>query len=281
VSASFIYDALGRRVSKTINGVTTAYQYDRRDIIADLQGGAVLASYLRKLCLDEAFVRQTATGNEYYHSDALGSALDLTNDVGAVQTDYAYESFGRTSVTGSSTNSFQYTGRENDGIGLYYYRARYYSPMMQRFLSEDPIQLAGGINFYRYGSNNPLRFRDPLGLEPKDPNGCELTEGRTVIARIPCPPGDPTKVPPEIRPSGPGMFPGISCTVDTKCESDCLLEANAETLAECSVGCLKNMTKKKFSWQFYAGCVAGCAVKKTPAQAISCDLQCTTCDITP
>lgn len=60
--------------------------------------------------------------------------------MGTVQTGYTYEPFGKTSVTGqNSSNSFQYTGRENDGMGFYYYRARYYGPTMSRFLSEDPL----------------------------------------------------------------------------------------------------------------------------------------------
>ena len=68
-------------------------------------------------------------------------------------------------VTGTSTNPFQYTGRENDGTGLYYYRARYYSPTLQRFISEDPIGFEGGdVNFYAYVLNNPIRFQDPFGL---------------------------------------------------------------------------------------------------------------------
>jgi len=47
---------------------------------------------------------------------------------------------------------------------LYYYRARYYDPGTGRFLNEDPITFGGGINFYRYGGNNPLSGIDPLGL---------------------------------------------------------------------------------------------------------------------
>jgi len=54
-----------------------------------------------------------------------------------------------------------------------YYRARYYDPSAGRFLSEDPIQFAGGVNLYRYVSNNSANFRDPLGLcPPKDP--CQI-----------------------------------------------------------------------------------------------------------
>ena len=47
---------------------------------------------------------------------------------------------------------------------MYYYRARYYSPELQRFISEDPIRFGGGINFYAYASDNPVRYTDPMGL---------------------------------------------------------------------------------------------------------------------
>ena len=172
LSESFVYDALGRRISKTINGVTTTFLYDGNDIIAEMQGGAITAFYLRGLNIDEPFIRITATGNEYYHTDALGSVLALTNDAGQVTTTYAYEPFGRTQITGTSSNPFQFTGRENDqpvlsGVegGLYYYRGRYYSPGLQRFISADPIGLYGGdINFYAYVGNNPTTFIDLDGL---------------------------------------------------------------------------------------------------------------------
>jgi RHS repeat-associated protein len=80
------------------------------------------------------------------------------------QAEHTYEPFGTTTTTGSTGNAFQYTGRENDGTGLYYYRARYYHPGLQRFISEDPIGFAGGdANPYAYVRNNPLLFVDPSG----------------------------------------------------------------------------------------------------------------------
>ena len=63
-----------------------------------------------------------------------------------MQTRYTYEPYGKTTVSGTaSSNSSEYTGRENDSTGLYFYRARYYNPGLQRFVSEDPIGLAGGF----------------------------------------------------------------------------------------------------------------------------------------
>ncbi len=103
--------------------------------------------------IDEPLTRIRADGTiRHYVRGALGSIIALTDDAGVTKTTYTYDPFGNVTITGeASDNPFQYTGRENDGTGLYYYRARYYSPEMQRFISEDPIGLKGGdVNFYRY-----------------------------------------------------------------------------------------------------------------------------------
>jgi RHS repeat-associated protein len=68
-------------------------------------------------------------------------------------------------------NALQYTGRENDGTGLYYYRARYYDPGLKRFISSDPIGSAGGINLYMYVSGDPLSRTDPFGLTDGEASG--------------------------------------------------------------------------------------------------------------
>ena len=108
--------------------------------------------------------RSDALGTRTLLSDALGSTLALTDPAGSVLARYTYEPFGTTTVTGSAFSPYQYTGRENDDTGLYYYRARYYNPVLQRFISEDPIGFRGGINVYSYVGNNPAGSRDPLGL---------------------------------------------------------------------------------------------------------------------
>lgn len=84
-----------------------------------------------------------------------------------MQTQYSYEPFGKTTASGTAnSNSSKYTGREDDGTGLYYYRARYYSPTLQRFISEDPIGFAGGdLNLFAYVGNDPISFVDPFGLD--------------------------------------------------------------------------------------------------------------------
>src|SRR5207253_4169113 len=100
-------------------------------------------------------------------TDALGSTLAVTDSSGTVQTSYSFEPFGNTSTSGSATtNSFAYTGRELDAGNLYFYRARYYNPSLQRFISEDPIGFAGGdVNLYDYAAESPENLRDPSGLD--------------------------------------------------------------------------------------------------------------------
>ena len=85
-----------------------------------------------------------------------------------MQTQYSYEPFGKTTASGASnTSTFEYTGRENDGTGLYYYRARYYHPTLQRFISEDPLDFgAGDANLYSYVGDSPANEVDPSGQSP-------------------------------------------------------------------------------------------------------------------
>ncbi|HEY0332329.1 MAG TPA: RHS repeat-associated core domain-containing protein [Stenotrophomonas sp.] len=61
-------------------------------------------------------------------------------------------------------NPYQYTGRERDRSGLYYYRARYYNQKMGRFIGEDPLGITDGSNAYAYVRGNPVSGNDPLGL---------------------------------------------------------------------------------------------------------------------
>jgi RHS repeat-associated protein len=171
VTASFEYDPLGRRVNKAINSNVTEFLYDGVNPVQETDGVNVLANILTGLGVDEFLTRtDVAAGTtDTLLTDALGSAVALVDSAGSVETEYTYEPFGATTVAGtSSTNSFQYTGRENDGTGLYYYRARYYHPGLQRFLSEDPAGFFGGdFNLYAYVGDSPTKYADPLGLKKR------------------------------------------------------------------------------------------------------------------
>ena len=76
----------------------------------------------------------------YYHYDALGSVVALSNAAGNVVDSYTYDVFGRPDTTSSVGNPYMFTGRRFDTeTGLYYYRFRYYKPDIGRFLQTDPI----------------------------------------------------------------------------------------------------------------------------------------------
>ena len=166
-SVSFQYDPYGRRAAKTVAGITTNYLYDGANVAQEISGGSPTANLLSG-GIDEVFTRTDSSGTANFLTDALGSTINLTNSSGSSLAQYTYEPFGNATLTsGSSTNPYEYAGRENDGTGLYYYRARYYSPTLQRFVSEDPLGLNGGINSYRYAYDSPPGFTDPSGLWPQ------------------------------------------------------------------------------------------------------------------
>ncbi len=97
-------------------------------------------------------------------TDALGSTIAMTDSADAVAASYTYEPYGKASKTGTSSNTQTYTGREDDGTGLYYYRARYYHPGLSRFISEDPIEYVAGPNVYGYVDGDPVSNNDREGL---------------------------------------------------------------------------------------------------------------------
>ncbi len=164
-TASFQYDALFRRTQKTVAGQSVSFLYDGLNPVQELAGSTPSANLLGGLNLDEFYRRTDSSGARDFLPDALGSTVALADSSGALSTRYTYSPYGATTAEGpASSNTYQYTGRENDGTGLYYYRARYYDPAKGRFISSDPIGLAGGLNTYTYVENNPLSFTDPFGL---------------------------------------------------------------------------------------------------------------------
>jgi RHS repeat-associated protein len=128
-----------------------------------------VANQLTSGSVDELLSRSDGSGTVVPLTDALGSVIAVTDVSGAIQTQYTFDPFGNTTGTGaSSSNPYQFTSRENDGNGIYYYRARYYNPQFGRFISEDPISFAGGINHYAYAYDSPTRFFDPSGKDAID-----------------------------------------------------------------------------------------------------------------
>ena len=197
--AEYKYDPFGRRIEKTItdtvNGTrTTRYVYDREDILFELDGsGNVITEYLHGPGIDEPIGMIRNNQTYYYHADALGSIIAITDSYGRVVQRYEYDSFGNITYQQdpSFVQPYTYTGREYDTeSGLYYYRARYYDAKVGRFISQDPLlsplnPMALGIsssmnklvwllpylkfnpkNLYPfvYVANSPLKWVDPWGL---------------------------------------------------------------------------------------------------------------------
>src|SRR5947209_10259044 len=186
---TYTYDFADRRISGTKNSVTTRYISVGLQTIAERSTvGSTTTSrdYVFAPGIDEPLAMQDANGMTYYSVDGLGSVIAMTDAAGAV-TAQGFDPWG---VSSAPTGFFGYTGREPDGHGLWYLRARYYDPSIGRFISEDPlrekIRTVGSITDsesfayfahlllrpYSYVDNNPVRYTDPYGLAPQTP-GCD------------------------------------------------------------------------------------------------------------
>jgi len=114
----------------------------------------------------------------YYHADGLGSITGLSDATGTMVQTYGYDAFGNVTISGSVSQPFMFTGREYDAeTSMYFYRARYYDPVVGRFVTKDPIGFAGGdVNLYNYVAGNPISLTDPDGLRVfRPPTGETLT----------------------------------------------------------------------------------------------------------
>lgn len=177
-NASFKYDSHGRRIARTLGGATTAFNYDGDNFIQELDAVGRTGSITANLItggIDQHFMRQTFTtdaqGNKipnlsWVMAEANNSTVVQADASGNVQKAFQYAPYGSPmGTTGTSTDSQRYTGREDDGTGVYYYRARYYRPDCMRFISEDPLGWASGqVNNYAYVGGDPISRTDPSGL---------------------------------------------------------------------------------------------------------------------
>jgi RHS repeat-associated protein len=169
-SAIYTYDQQGRRTSKTVAGQTSSYLYDGLNLIQEQ--GATPADYLFGPDLDQPLAMSRGGRTYYYATDALGSVTAMTNASGAVQNAYLYDAWGQTKTQSAAvTNPFTYTARESGEAGQLFYRARFLSPAIGRFLAEDPIWMEHLLSFlsrpsaYAAVLSSPVFFTDPMGLD--------------------------------------------------------------------------------------------------------------------
>ncbi|WP_155648547.1 RHS repeat-associated core domain-containing protein [Burkholderia pseudomultivorans] len=107
----------------------------------------------------------------YYHCDQIGTPQEVTDGAGEIAWSARYRAWGEAKEAISDAarkagiaNPLRFAGQYFDAeTGLHYNRHRYYDPHSGRFISKDPIGLAGGINVYQY-TPNPTQWIDPLGL---------------------------------------------------------------------------------------------------------------------
>jgi RHS repeat-associated protein len=178
LAEAYGYDGLGRRVFIAEGGVTNWMVYDGNQVVAEVDGSGQLKKTYVYEGLDRAVSMTTygaATNTFYFIRDHLGSTLALTDESGNIVESYRYDAWGRVlgvyNASGAQIensavgNRILWQGREYSWAAkLYNFRARWYDPVTGRWLSNDPIGISGGLNQYVFCANNPVNFRDPLGL---------------------------------------------------------------------------------------------------------------------
>jgi RHS repeat-associated protein len=181
--ATYRYDAFSRRISKTVDGKTTEFFWQGDNLVAESS-----REHYRSYVYEPGSFRPLAMLDGkgphqacpfYYQLDHLGTPLELTDYSGDIIWAAQYTAYGRLSRLNRDTHQIldqplRFQGQYFDAeTGLHYNRHRYYNPEIGRYLTQDPVKLAGGLNGYRYGLN-PTGWVDPLGLnECPGSGGCK------------------------------------------------------------------------------------------------------------
>lgn len=176
--AHYQYDPLGRRISKTVAGITIWYLYSDQGLIAELdQQGTIIVAYGWQPDSDWGTqplwqAKPTAGGSlqtaqyHYLHTDHLGTPQLAINASGQSTWKGLYEAFGQVipALDNQITMNLRFPGQYFDReTGTHYNYFRDYDPAIGRYVQKDPIGLTGGDNFYSYGNSNPLSYYDPNG----------------------------------------------------------------------------------------------------------------------
>ena len=159
------YDAEGLRSQMEENGKLVSFIYADREVITEEDEAGAHIRYIRG---HELLASDSERARTYYHyaCDEMGSITDITDCHGTVLNHYAYDAFGNRTVEEETVeNRFGFAGEMMDAVtGQYYLRARFYNPVIARFLSEDTYY-GDGLNLYAYCHNNPVGYVDPSGHE--------------------------------------------------------------------------------------------------------------------
>ncbi|WP_460319184.1 RHS repeat-associated core domain-containing protein [Pseudomonas ogarae] len=179
---SYRYDAFGRRISKTVDGLTTEFFWQGDQVVAE-NSPRHHRSYVyepgtfRPLAMLDGEGPEKATPF-YYHLDHLGTPQELTSHSGQIVWSARYSGYGQLTELQHGGGEqleqpLRFQGQYFDPeSGLHYNRHRYYNPETGRYLTPDPSKLVGGLNGYRY-TLNPTGWVDPLGLACQCPGDIE------------------------------------------------------------------------------------------------------------
>lgn len=175
-TGKYIYDALGRRIAKVVGTDSTYFFYAQLRVIEERSSAnaGATATYVFGTGLDEVLSMQRNGQTYYYHTNALGSVTQVTNAMGIIVEQYEYDAYGQVAFfdgaylplsASAIGNPYLFTGQRYDAeSGLYFYKSRYYSPVLGRFLQRDPLGFVDGLSIYEYALSNPTNWADPLGL---------------------------------------------------------------------------------------------------------------------
>lgn len=172
LAANFVYDAFGRRFSKTNpSSPSILYTYAQNGSLLEENNNGAITDYLyadgRPISVLQPGVSPAANQVNYVLADRLGTPQLATNSSAATVWNTTYQPFGTTPTpTGSITQNLRFPGQYFDGeTGFSYNLNRDYMPNLGRYLETDPIGLGSGMNPYRYARANPMKFTDRLGLD--------------------------------------------------------------------------------------------------------------------